>query len=138
MNQHNVRNKPRARRRRMKFSKVLLLSFLIALIMLILTLGVFLLMGLRYTSVPLTDGTSVAFFGWMKNGEMKTGTLYYSGGVTAKYDAEAKMLVYSDKSYYMGDMSGILKHGQGKFTFSNGDTYEGSFSGERHRYIYNR
>ena len=72
MNQHNVRNKPRARRRRMKFSKVLLLSFLIALIMLILTLGVFLLMGLRYTSVPLTDGTSVAFFGWMKNGEMNT------------------------------------------------------------------
>ena len=95
----------------MKFSKMLLLSFLIALIMLILTLGVLFLLGLRYTSVPINDGTSVAFFGWMKNGEMQSGTLYYSGGVTAKYDREAKMLVYSDKGYYMGEMSGILKLG---------------------------
>ena len=102
----------------------ILMLFLFALACVILTLVVVYAMGYRYTA---TD-EGIKFFGKYRDGSPYSGTIYYPDGLRAELNAEAGTIVYNNGDIYEGDISGILRNGNGTMSYyATDETYTGPF-----------
>lgn len=139
-----------ARISKKRFNKRLYLIAIVitALLAALITGGVLLNSGLRYTTYPTSEHGDIKFVGKVdKNGIPIKGTVYYADGLTAKVSSAESgsamstiesddddsltvytlKLTYSNGDVYEGETVHFLRHGKGKLTFSGGDVYEGDF-----------
>ena len=107
-----------------KRTSPILVVFIFAVICVLLTALVVFLLGYRYTS---TD-EGIKFFGKYQNGLPYSGTVYYPNGLRAELDYESSTITYNNGDIYEGEITGILRNGNGKMTYySTGESYSGPF-----------
>jgi len=86
------------------------------------------MLGLRY--IKADNGSK--FIGKTENGIVVSGTIMMADGTKATIDRTAGTIVYSNGDVYDGDFSGFYRHGNGKMTYAaTGDVYEGEFSDDK-------
>ena len=101
---------------------------LVAVLLLALTaVLVFIVFGFRFKS-----DESSKFIGKSENGQPVEGTINYSDGSSATLDYYNHTITYSNGDVYVGDISGLMRNGNGKMTFAaTGDIYEGDFKEDK-------
>ena len=83
-------------RSRMSFSKVMTIIVIAAVALLVATVVVAYLFGVRYISSETGDGLTVRFFGIVKDdGSPSAGVIRYYDGNSSKVNSEAGTLDYS-------------------------------------------
>ncbi len=115
--------------------------FIAALITVAVVLLILYIAGGRY----MKDDKGNKFIGFTSenaDGRMlKSGTIYYADGLTAKVAAYGQTIVFADGTavtnanrlefsngeLYEGQMNGIKRSGRGRYTWTSGDIYEGDF-----------
>ena len=102
----------------------LVIVVIVAIVLVLVTVGVaWFFFDLRFTSQE-----GVKFIGKTEDGKPVSGTINYPDGNTAELDAAANTIRYSNGDVYVGELSGVMRHGNGKMTFAaTGDVYEGQF-----------
>ena len=118
-------------KKRRSFRTVFLTVLICAVISVLIVAAMLYFIGLRYVSLDTADGTKVKFFGMVDSeGAPLRGKIVYSVGLIADVDRDRDTISYSDGSSYSGGLDGLLKSGQGKMYYANGDIYEGEWSGD--------
>ncbi|MBR5528278.1 MAG: hypothetical protein IKV97_04680 [Clostridia bacterium] len=84
--------------------------------------------GIRYFKAD--NGSK--FLGITKDGVVLSGTIMLPDGTKAKIDRARGVIEYSNGDIYDGEFSGFYRNGQGHMTYAaTGDTYEGQFSDDK-------
>ena len=122
---------PRRKRpkKHLSTAQILLITFIAALICVILVFVAIYASGLRYIKLNTEIGGYVKFFGTVDSeGSPYKGELYYSNGTTATVDMLNNKVTFSNGDVYTGPLSASLRmHGEGKLSYNTGDVYEGTF-----------
>lgn len=100
-------------------------AVLLAVCALLLIIFLLLIFGVRYTTIKLSDNSSVKFFGITKGGNPTSGWISYSNGIKGKL-GNGK-IEYSDDALYEGAIVNGLPSGVGKMTDAEGNVFEGTF-----------
>lgn len=123
---------PRKKRpkRHLSTARILLYTFIAALICVAAVFAAIYASGLRYIKLNTEIGGYVKFFGTVDSeGKPYKGDLYYSDGTTAKVDMLNRTVTFSNKDVYTGSLNSSLRmEGEGTLEYSTGDVYEGTFS----------
>lgn len=107
----------------MKRRNPLYVAIFLAIVLVLITVGVVLLAGYRYTT---DDG--IKFIGQSESGQPTSGTINYPDGSSAVLDYVNSTIRYDNGDVYVGQISGVNRNGNGKMTFAaTGDVYEGTF-----------
>ncbi len=81
--------------------------------------------GIRY--IRSENGTR--FFGTTENGIVLRGTVILPDGTEGKLDRRKGTIEYSNGDIYDGEFSGFYRHGEGSMLYtSTGDSYKGNFT----------
>ncbi len=118
-------------KRHLSTARILLYTFIAALICVIIVFAAIYASGLRYIRLNTEIGGYVKFFGTVDGeGNPYKGDLYYSDGTTATVDMLSHTVTFSNGDVYTGALNSSLRmEGEGKLEYSIGDIYEGSFVG---------
>ena len=124
-----VKKKYYRRRHRLTLGTRIFISFIFALLALLLIAVAAYSRGYRYVTVKHNDGGLVRFAGKIDrdSGKPLGGRLFYSSGAAAKLDESGERLSYSDGSVYVGELDDFYREGSGTLTLKNGDEYTGEF-----------
>lgn len=121
--EERIEREARIRSRRRVRPIVIIFAFAVLLTVLTVLYTYFSL-GARY--LIYSNGTK--FLGRCADGVPIVGTVYYTDGNTARYDAQTNTLTYQNGDSYVGELKDFLRHGQGILvTKLTGDKYEGEF-----------
>ncbi len=100
--------------------------FLIALILVLITIAAVMIIGYRYQS-----NNGIKFVGKSENGQPLYGTLNYPNGEKATFDFINKTITFENGDLYTGDLKGLYRDGKGIMYYAaTGDRYEGEFQND--------
>lgn len=86
------------------------------------------LSGWRYRKTDIGNGEYIKYLGVVKNGELVSGKITYSSGLTGVKNKKTGVITYSDRSQYFGEISEDgRKNGEGSLSFHGGTIYRGTF-----------
>ncbi len=123
---------PRRKRpkKHLSTAQILFITFIAALICVILVFIAIYASGLRYIKLNTEIGGYVKFFGTVDgDGNPYKGELYYSDGTTATVDMLNNKVTFSNGDIYTGALNASLRmNGEGKLEYNTGDVYEGTFA----------
>ncbi|MBP5231536.1 MAG: hypothetical protein ILO68_07375 [Clostridia bacterium] len=101
---------------------------IVAVILVVLTVGVMWF----FFNLRLSTRDGVKFAGKYEDGKPVSGIINYPDGNSATLDAANNTIRYANGDVYVGELSGVMRHGNGKMTFAvTGDVYEGQFYEDR-------
>lgn len=111
----------------MKKTNPILIILIAAVVLVAITLGVILLMGGRYTTLP----NGAKFLGEAENGQPVSGTIKYQNDTEATLDYYNRTINYANGDVYIGEIVNGCRHGHGIMSYSaTGDIYEGYFQND--------
>lgn len=133
-----------ASRRSISLKNFILLVLLASLLLVGSLFAALYFSGLRWLSYNTDEHGTVRFVGRVdRNGDPVSGKVYYPDGSSAKLSYEGETLTYSDGSsikgrivkldygsgkVYRGEITAMLRDGNGALSLEGGDLYEGSFA----------